>query len=224
MGCAYLLDVLTSFCYLVNLLQVTRVLGDSVLSQEAYILLYARQGTPWLSSIMETSRPCMVPSILNTSPKSVLDNVDSLYNSNPNIANYVSCDANESKEFDRQMSDYSFRGMNEVLEANDTVDASHEPGLFCSELNRATVSYNVSRDDTTNAQASCNERNGTLSSHENNVHQEVVDIRENDGFHPLTPPSSPGSDTFSPGNVVYLRVLFLSINLLSVSNFLSWIF
>ncbi|XP_027348085.1 ubiquitin carboxyl-terminal hydrolase 21-like [Abrus precatorius] len=33
--------------------KVTSVSGDSVLSQEAYILFYAREGTPWFSSIME---------------------------------------------------------------------------------------------------------------------------------------------------------------------------
>ncbi|KAF7829223.1 ubiquitin carboxyl-terminal hydrolase 20-like [Senna tora] len=179
--------------------KVTRVLGDFVLSQEAYILLYAQQGTPWLSSIMEVSKTCLVPSILNTSPKSVLDNVDSLYSSNPSVLNIVSCDANASREYTEPISHDSCGGRNEVLEFNDIIDASHDTGQFQSELNQAIDSFNGSRDDnTTHAQVPCNERNVTLSSlDENSGSHEVVDSIEKGGFHPLTPPSSPGPDVFS---------------------------
>ncbi|KAF9622199.1 hypothetical protein IFM89_030057 [Coptis chinensis] len=34
--------------------KVTKVAEDFVLSQEAYILFYARHGTPWFSTLMET--------------------------------------------------------------------------------------------------------------------------------------------------------------------------
>lgn len=168
-----------------------------MLSQEAYILFYARQGTPWISSIMENLKPSLVQ---NTSPKSVLDNVENLYSSKPCTGNFVLCDANVSKEITEKMSDYSCGGKNEVPAI---VDASRDPEQFHFELNQATISFNGSRDDTTLAQVPCNERNGTLSSHdENNGHQEVVDTRENDGFHPLTPPSSPSQDDFPPGNLI----------------------
>lgn len=53
--------------------KVTRVGEDYVLSQEAYILFYASQGTPWSSSLFETQKICMDSNVLSTSPNSVLD-------------------------------------------------------------------------------------------------------------------------------------------------------
>ncbi|KAI7755830.1 hypothetical protein M8C21_001641 [Ambrosia artemisiifolia] len=57
-------------------LKVTRVSEDIVLSEEAYILFYAKQGTPWFSSFMETYKPSFYPNLPTTSPKSVLENLD----------------------------------------------------------------------------------------------------------------------------------------------------
>lgn len=48
----------------VILLQVTSVSEDVVLDKEAYILFYAREGTPWFSSIVEDEQ---------CDPKSILD-------------------------------------------------------------------------------------------------------------------------------------------------------
>lgn len=56
--------------------QVVRVPEEYVLSQEAYILFYAKQDTPFFSNFLETQKQCIDPAIQNTSPKSVLDNVD----------------------------------------------------------------------------------------------------------------------------------------------------
>ena len=43
---------------MIILLQVTSVFGDEVLCQQAYILFYAQQGTPWFYfSIMESENP-----------------------------------------------------------------------------------------------------------------------------------------------------------------------
>ncbi|KAK6934982.1 Peptidase C19, ubiquitin carboxyl-terminal hydrolase [Dillenia turbinata] len=58
--------------------KVYTVPADNVLSREAYILFYARQGTAWISSLMEAHKTCFVT---NTSPKSVLDDVESNYDS-----------------------------------------------------------------------------------------------------------------------------------------------
>ncbi|XP_028802810.1 ubiquitin carboxyl-terminal hydrolase 20 isoform X2 [Neltuma alba] len=176
--------------------KVTRVAGDFVLSQEAYILLYARQGTPWLSAIMDASSPCFAPSVLNTSPKSVLDNVDGSYCPNPSEANFASGGANESQGVSQQMPVYSSGGFNEML--NDYMDSYLEAGQVHFELNPSTVSSNGYKEETGDVQVPCNEGNGSMSSHDEKGHQEAVDIRENDGFRPLTPPSSPGPDSNSP--------------------------
>ncbi|XP_023633852.1 ubiquitin carboxyl-terminal hydrolase 20 [Capsella rubella] len=59
--------------------KVTRVDEDSVLSQDSYILFYAQEGTPWFSSIAEDMQPLLPlleASLLNSSPKSVLDSTN----------------------------------------------------------------------------------------------------------------------------------------------------
>ncbi|KAK1438437.1 hypothetical protein QVD17_04246 [Tagetes erecta] len=54
-----------------------------VLSEEAYILFYAKQGTLWFLNFLETFKPLYYTHLSNTSPKSVLENVDL-----PNIPSY----------------------------------------------------------------------------------------------------------------------------------------
>ncbi|KAK6119499.1 hypothetical protein DH2020_046757 [Rehmannia glutinosa] len=49
---------------------------DFVLSQQAYILFYAKEGTYWFSSFIESQIFSVHPTIWNTSPKSVLDRVE----------------------------------------------------------------------------------------------------------------------------------------------------
>ncbi|KAF8096762.1 hypothetical protein N665_0301s0010 [Sinapis alba] len=53
--------------------QVTRVDEDRVLSQDAYILFYAREGIPLFSSTVEEVHPLAEASLQNPSPNSVLD-------------------------------------------------------------------------------------------------------------------------------------------------------
>ncbi|XP_068306335.1 ubiquitin carboxyl-terminal hydrolase 20-like [Pyrus communis] len=78
--------------------RVTRVREEFVLSQEAYILFYARKGTPWFLSVVEALKPCLNPAVMSTSPKSVLENVESTNNLSP-IVNYVDCcAANEPRD------------------------------------------------------------------------------------------------------------------------------
>ncbi|PPD91792.1 hypothetical protein GOBAR_DD11275 [Gossypium barbadense] len=50
--------------------EVTCVEEEAVLSQEAYILLYAKQGIPWFSTAIEVQKPCADPGISDSSPKS----------------------------------------------------------------------------------------------------------------------------------------------------------
>ncbi|TYH80204.1 hypothetical protein ES332_D03G115800v1, partial [Gossypium tomentosum] len=50
--------------------RVTCVEEEAVLSQEAYILLYAKQDIPWFSTAIEVQKPCADPGISDSSPKS----------------------------------------------------------------------------------------------------------------------------------------------------------
>ncbi|TYH23353.1 hypothetical protein ES288_A03G006800v1 [Gossypium darwinii] len=54
---------------------VTSVEEGEVLSQEAYILFYVREGIPWLSTAIEVQKPCTDLGTSDPSPKSVLDNI-----------------------------------------------------------------------------------------------------------------------------------------------------
>jgi ubiquitin C-terminal hydrolase len=68
--------------------KVIRVREAYVLSQEAYILFYAKQGTAWFSTFMETEKeksPSFCQNISSTSPKSVLENVDKAPALSPNF-------------------------------------------------------------------------------------------------------------------------------------------
>ncbi|KAL0313601.1 UNVERIFIED_CONTAM: Ubiquitin carboxyl-terminal hydrolase 20 [Sesamum radiatum] len=56
--------------------KVVLVDEDFVLSQEAYILFYAKKGSAWFSSFIQTQKLCVDSTVWDTSPKSVLDNVD----------------------------------------------------------------------------------------------------------------------------------------------------
>ncbi|KAE8662658.1 putative DNA-directed RNA polymerase I subunit rpa49 [Hibiscus syriacus] len=77
--------------------RVTRVEEEAVLSQEAYILLYAKKGVPWFSTAIEVQKPCVDHGTSDSSPKSVLDDIDS-----------ADCGANESKNVaDQALSQFS---------------------------------------------------------------------------------------------------------------------
>ncbi|KAK1374967.1 Ubiquitin carboxyl-terminal hydrolase [Heracleum sosnowskyi] len=56
--------------------KVFRVQEADVLFQDAYILFYAKQGTPWFSTYLETIKPLLDPQSSNTSPNdAALDNI-----------------------------------------------------------------------------------------------------------------------------------------------------
>ncbi|KAE9596940.1 putative ubiquitinyl hydrolase 1 [Lupinus albus] len=156
--------------------QVTRVSADYVLSEEAYILFYAQHGTPWFSSIMESRKQCLDPIIWNTSPKSVLERVDSSDKSNPIItAKVVRDEASESKESFEKDFDYSCKVRRELPNVSDPAVASHDCEQFLSKLNQEGVGLYL----------------GALVDEDSHV-----DFgKNNDGFNHLTPPIHPSHDS-----------------------------
>ncbi|XAR54808.1 Ubiquitinyl hydrolase 1 [Bertholletia excelsa] len=76
--------------------KVTRVQENLVLSEEAYILFYARQDTPWFSSFMETEKLSADTSISKSSPKSVLDHIDYVCTSPSYAVNDYNCEDDEA--------------------------------------------------------------------------------------------------------------------------------
>jgi len=175
-----------------------------VLSQEAYILFYAREGTPWFSSSMEAQKPFFDPNILNTSPKSVLDNADSVCASYPSMAGTINCDANESRN--------AAEGNSSVLPCG-----SRQEGFEVSEVRDAAAGSSVHlskqdepKDDTpmdyTSAQLGArnrcdgsynDEKLCTTSSPGGTNWRKGIDEVKDDGFHPLTPPGSPSPEKVS---------------------------
>jgi hypothetical protein len=142
-----------------------------VLSQQAYILFYARQGTPWFSKFVETTIPLLQR--CNTSPKSVLDITDGQDKSfpilNENIersgvgeskeltdgqnksfpilnGNIERSGAGESKEFPKKF-DYSGQQSREFLETDDVIYASPCREQFpAGTPNKKTPNLNGSED------------------------------------------------------------------------------
>ncbi|XP_058085772.1 ubiquitin carboxyl-terminal hydrolase 21-like isoform X2 [Magnolia sinica] len=72
--------------------EVTRVSEEDVLHQEAYILFYKRQGSPWFSSLMEAQQMLNDSDSLSTSPDSGIGDLVAL-------AGMVDCSASH-REFD----------------------------------------------------------------------------------------------------------------------------
>ncbi|KAG4172937.1 hypothetical protein ERO13_A11G030700v2 [Gossypium hirsutum] len=93
--------------------RVTCVEEEAVLSQEAYILLYAKQGIPWFSTAIEVQKPSADPGISDSSPKSVLDDID--FASNLEVEKSANCSANETKDVaDRASTQFSCDSQFEV--------------------------------------------------------------------------------------------------------------
>lgn len=67
------------------------------MSQEAYILFYVKQGTPWFSEIIETQHLILDASISSSSPhpQSVLYSVDQIFNLSSKTETVRPCDVNE---------------------------------------------------------------------------------------------------------------------------------
>ncbi|OVA02943.1 Ubiquitin carboxyl-terminal hydrolases family 2 [Macleaya cordata] len=67
--------------------KVLRVREEYVLNQEAYILFYARQGTPWFSSFFMDIQKQTTG--FSTSPNSVLDNLDPIRTPSPGASKII---------------------------------------------------------------------------------------------------------------------------------------
>lgn len=192
--------------------RVTRVEEEFVLSQDAYILFYAKQGTEWVSSLLEAESIGMNADISNSSPKSVLDNVENDYTSRSGVANAESCKANEpsasagdsSTKFSCQLRSIDL----EVNETRDTVKGMSACFTLASYRNAAeheTRDNTPMIDDASRPLSAsdfygvfCNEKVNKLTSlEEDNCNPGVEKVKIVDGFHPLTPPRSPSPDIHS---------------------------
>ncbi|KAK7243830.1 hypothetical protein RIF29_38642 [Crotalaria pallida] len=157
---------------------VTMVSEDSVLSQKASILFYAQEGTPWFSSIMESSMPLWDQITSNTSPKSVLDKFNSSDNSKPIITETIVRRRASKEKIDLPW-----------MNVNDTGDASHGCKQFPSKPNLDSVGLNVSALVDGNSHV---ESGGCPRI--NNCYEALFDFgMMNDGFNRLTPPGSRSS-------------------------------
>ncbi|BAT99376.1 hypothetical protein LR48_Vigan07g128200 [Vigna angularis] len=189
---------------------VTEVSGDSVRSQEAYILFYARQGTPWFSSIMESQKQCLDPNISSTSPTSVLDVGDDMAKSNPSfVPSTEEGGAGVSKGCSDPPFDYFCSDRLAFSETNDTKDATHGCGQLLYGSNQESISFHSSSKDVETQKFSRNRvtldgrsmidgksytENASL---DNNYDcEEVVDLRESacSLSLPSPPPTSPLDD------------------------------
>ncbi|KAL8207918.1 hypothetical protein R6Q57_007330 [Mikania cordata] len=97
--------------------RVTSVSEACVLAEEAYILFYAKQGTPWFSNFMETYS--FNPNLSTTSPKSVLENADpqNIHSHSTIISDYVAPLPLIFKEY----------GSNHIIEAQKKVVFAAKP-------------------------------------------------------------------------------------------------
>lgn len=175
-------------------------------------MFYAKQGTAWFSSLLGAEKPCLDCSTSNLSPKSVLDNVDSDCTSYCGVVKADDCEANESRD-PAGVSSAQFSGERSVcVEVNEIKDDA-EGISACQSLgsrqnvtdfkeaengvwiinSSATLRANHCHDGISYSEKIHN----TASLQENNCNQGVEKVKNNDGFHPLTPPRSPSPDVYS---------------------------
>ncbi|XP_058224321.1 ubiquitin carboxyl-terminal hydrolase 21-like isoform X2 [Rhododendron vialii] len=108
--------------------KVARVGEDFVLSQEAYILFYAKQGTPWFSSFLETEKSYLDQYKSNHPPKSVLDSTDRIYTSSPNVTSNCYSEVKKAREEVVGVSVESFNGYINGVQGNEA--KADPPSLF----------------------------------------------------------------------------------------------
>lgn len=176
--------------------KVTSVPEDYVLHQEAYILFYARQGTPWFSSLMQTQKPCLDPNTSGNSPKSVLDNVDSISTSLPTLANVYSHEASETVDAADEISTcLSGGGRGDVVQVHEDGDVPHR--VDTPMPLGVTSCFDGTLDHTQNIFTTSPRRD-----HDGNQH---INENCNSKIHPQTPPRSPSPDIYAeePPEVSY---------------------
>ncbi|KAL3655847.1 hypothetical protein CASFOL_000243 [Castilleja foliolosa] len=140
--------------------RVVLVDEDFVLSQEAYLLFYAKEGTSWFSSFIETQKFSSVDSnIWNTSPKSVLDRI----NTSPDSCNlenkFRGVDNNdEIKDSKQHMVDkLEINGATDNLPRTSTLAAppSSSPSPKAHKEGSPTLVEKVKRTEETSVVAKC---------------------------------------------------------------------
>ncbi|KAJ0052477.1 hypothetical protein Pint_03439 [Pistacia integerrima] len=185
--------------------RVTRVNEDVVLSQDAYILFYAKQGTPWCSSLLEAEK-CL-DTTSNSSPKSVLDNMDGGFTHYCRVTN---AEVNESRDTSGESSSHFLCETRvEAVKVNGTRDAMEGISASFTSGTGQNVSKIETRDDSSTIDASkplrtsdghgvfSNEKVDNLPSLEASKSSQGVDkVKSNDGFCPLTPSRSPSPDDY----------------------------
>ncbi|XP_062029363.1 ubiquitin carboxyl-terminal hydrolase 21 [Rosa rugosa] len=190
--------------------KVTRVREEFVLSQEAYILFYARQGTPWFSSLMEGQMSCSDLPIMNTSPKSVLDNVENICTVN----NPEGCTPNAPRDVGQKISTFFRRAKREEVLFTDTrdeadrlsekIDGSKHDAGGVKETDESmpmiTASTSVGTSKCVAGTSHNNENNENICSTSslggNDIHKTFDEVRDA-GCPPSTPPRSRSVDLFS---------------------------
>ncbi|KAG9152745.1 hypothetical protein Leryth_018903 [Lithospermum erythrorhizon] len=111
--------------------KVVRVREEYVLSQEAYILFYAKKGTPWFSDFIDTQNPVVEQRLLNTSPKSVLDSIVDIYSScsTSTVLTSHGCDGKEGGPTEDPLAQNLIGLEENKIEGNETKDDQIKTGL-----------------------------------------------------------------------------------------------
>ncbi|KAL3743412.1 hypothetical protein ACJRO7_018674 [Eucalyptus globulus] len=188
--------------------EVQKVQEDLVLAQDAYLLFYTKQGTPWFSSLMEAQKPNLNPDLSDASPTSVLDNLDVPCTSSPGMADIdkpIFCEPSHVSIEGAPSYPGNGSGNNSLGEVTGGAIVAKS---FDHDLGENEV-VNDSRDDI-EAPLSSDERNchgetsfsgrgeSTTSFCENICEPESQGLVNNDVFHPLTPVRSPSPSPASP--------------------------
>ncbi|XP_062073616.1 ubiquitin carboxyl-terminal hydrolase 20-like [Humulus lupulus] len=181
--------------------KVTRVEEEFVLSQDAYILFYARRGTPWFSSLVGAEMKSLDPAILSTSPQSVLDAVENTCPL-PNSA-YIN-DASVAPDVVSCLPKLSCVNQNFITTPIGKNDC---PGVESSKAEASGVNCITTpiRENDCQGVESSKVKASDLNCNatpfrENDFHgveSSEVKIGGDDVFHPLTPPRSQSPELFS---------------------------
>lgn len=173
--------------------EVTKVDEECVLAEEAYILFYAKQGTPWFSTIMEAQKQCSELNHHNISPKSVLDNVENTSPSYLSPANIYSYEVNKTS-VDKTPSEGTSTQICFGLEHNDDdrkeAKVDKTPSAPCDEK---LPSGNKTVNETPSAPCDEKSSNGdkiftTSAVLENKRKQKMNEFMNNIQAHPQTTP------------------------------------
>ncbi|XP_030457430.2 ubiquitin carboxyl-terminal hydrolase 21-like [Syzygium oleosum] len=192
--------------------EVQKVQEDLVLAQDAYLLFYTKQGTPWFSSLMEAQKPHLNPDLSDASPTSVLDNVDVPCTSSPGMTDTdkpICCEPSRVSDEDTASYPGNGSGNNGLGEVTGAAVATFPS--FDHDLGKNEVVYDFGDDIAMfDAPLSSDERTchvetsfsgrgeSTTSFGEKVCEPESQGLVNNDVFRPLTPLRSPSRSPASP--------------------------